>query len=577
MIARSVRMIAATGLGVTVAALLTPSAQAGFVSATRVTQDHTLGSYVRYDGSSDPVMTACSTSRRQQNEPSVATDPHNPQVVVAGANDNCDTAAPGVYQESPLIAHGWMGYYRSTDGGTTWTDSLVPGYPTDTSPAGLASPTHQCTEGSDPTQAFDNQGRLYYAFLCYNRDKPQYGGLYVATYDNDGSTYRGTVQLDRGAPALMGEFNDKPNLVVDTSGGPTDGNVYVFWDRFFGLQGSGTVVATSTDHGATFSRFSKIYESSGGGYQYPTFPDASVGPHGEVYAVIEVTTVSPKKFVESFMIVKSTDAGRTFTRAREIVYLGDRNFAGGLFSGGGGIYCGDGPLSCPNGMTFPRFQSTAAVVADATGVHVVWNQMLPGEGTTQSKVFVKTSPDGLTGWDAPGVPVDSSTVGHQMLPDIASADGTIDVVFYDSRHDPAYSPHRPPGLTADGKNSGPAVDTIVARSADGGATWSETTVSSVASNFNYELGATLQLPFFGDYIYISATHGAVHAVWTSNQDVVPGVDPRQGPDDADGFDVYAPCTWSPDDINAGDYSSPGVSDPCLSQGGKDSNIYTAGL
>ena len=47
-------------------------------------------------------------------------------------------------------------------------------------------------------------------------------------------------------------------------------------------------------------------------------------------------------------------------------------------------------------------------------------------------------------------------------------------------------------------------------------------------------------------------------------------------DDHDGFDVYQPCTYVPNDINAASYTSPAVSDPCLSQGGLDQNIYAAG-
>ena len=59
------------------------------VAATnaRVTTDGTAGSYLRYDGSSDATMAACSTGLRAQNEPAVAVDPHNTNVVVSGAND----------------------------------------------------------------------------------------------------------------------------------------------------------------------------------------------------------------------------------------------------------------------------------------------------------------------------------------------------------------------------------------------------------------------------------------------------------------------------------------------------------
>src|SRR6266487_866866 len=97
----------------------------------RVTRDGTAASYLRYDGTSDPTTTACSTGRRSQNEPTVAVDPHNTQVVVAGSNDYCAAIVNG---------DTWAGYYRSSDGGSSWQDSLVPGYPADESAAGLASP-----------------------------------------------------------------------------------------------------------------------------------------------------------------------------------------------------------------------------------------------------------------------------------------------------------------------------------------------------------------------------------------------------------------------------------------------------
>jgi hypothetical protein len=45
----------------------------------------------------------------------------------------------------------------------------------------------------------------------------------------------------------------------------------------------------------------------------------------------------------------------------------------------------------------------------------------------------------------------------------------------------------------------------------------------------------------------------------------------------DHFDVFQPCTYVPNDINAAAYSSPLIQDPCLSQGGLDQNIYGARL
>jgi hypothetical protein len=67
----------------------------------------------------------------------------------------------------------------------------------------------------------------------------------------------------------------------------------------------------------------------------------------------------------------------------------------------------------------------------------------------------------------------------------------------------------------------------------------------------------------------------VQAAWTDSRDLVPGADPREtgADDDADGFDVFQPCTYDPNDINAAAYASPSIADPCLSQGGLDQNIY----
>jgi hypothetical protein len=80
-----------------------------------------------------------------------------------------------------------------------------------------------------------------------------------------------------------------------------------------------------------------------------------------------------------------------------------------------------------------------------------------------------------------------------------------------------------------GKNSGGAVDTLVARSSDGGRTWVETRVSTFSRNLNWEThGQTLvdqRIPFWGDHIYVSVVHGGVNVAWTDSRDLVSGLDP----------------------------------------------------
>jgi hypothetical protein len=548
---------------VTFAIAFTGSAS-GVSANARVTGDDTAGSYLRYDGSTDATMTACSTGRRMQNEPTIAVDPHNTSVVTSGANDYCASIVNGDV---------WSGYYRSTDGGSSWQDSLVPGYPADTSAGGTASPAHgSCGAAGDPSQAFDNDGRLFYGFICFNRGKPVNGGIYVARYTNDGATYDRTVLVKKGPPSALfeasGLFQDKDNITVDQTSGPHSGNVYVAWSQYNGQAGNNAVlVSRSTDHGLTFSQPVRVAEALG----TASFADVTVGPDGAVYVTF-IDYPSTSNPSTEIRLAKSTDGGASFGPA--VLVASIDQFDSSQYAGTFASDCGDGPFACPTGFTFSRFFSSSAVAADASGVHVVWAGRT---GTGQSKVFVRNSPDGIS-WPTPAATIDAVAAGHQWFPDITSSGGTISVVFYDSRADPAYSPSNPPGNTAGGVNSGDVVNTYVAQSTDGGVGWSETQVSSAGSNFGWETHGSRRIGFWGDYLYISAVGSTVMAAWTDSRDLVPGTDPREtgADDDADGFDVYQPCTYVPNDINAPSYSSPLFSDPCLSQGGLDQNIYAAG-
>src|SRR6266542_2181936 len=486
-----------------------PGAAGATPSNSRVTRDADgTTSYLRYDGTSDAVTEDCSHGRRAQNEPAVAVDPHDTAVVVAGANDYCTAIHTGDV---------WAGYYRSGDGGSTWQDSLVPGYPGDTSAAGLASPANgTCSAAGDPTQFFDNDGRLFYGFICFNRAQPVNGGVFVSRYLGDGSSYDRTVLVKRGTPSanFAGLFQDKINLTVDQTGGSHSGNVYVAWSQYNGFAGNNAIFfSRSTNHGASFS------------------------------APVRVANIAL--------------------------------FDSSQFSGNGFSDCGDGPFACPTGLTFSRFTSNSAVAADAGGVHVVWSAR---NGAGQAKIFVRNSPDGVQ-WSAPPAQIDAVATGHQWFPDIASGDGTLSLVFYDSSQDPSYSPDLPPGDTAGGTNSGDVVAAMVAQSTTGGTSWAEQEVSSARSNFGWETHGSMRVGFWGDYNYVSAVPGAVYATWTDSRDLVAGFDPREtgADDDADGFDGFQTCAWVPNDINAASYSSPTPADPCLSQGGLDQNIYGAAL
>ena len=198
-------------------------------------------------------MAKCGTGRREQNEPTVAIDPHLPSVVAAGANDYCTTVTTG---------ETWLGYYRSTDGGGSWQDSILPGDPSDDSADGRSSPTRgRCSSGSDPSMSFDPVGRLFYGFICFQRlgrlgeKGTANSSTFVATYDQDGSRYVRTALVGKGSRSAD---EDKINLAVDQTNGRYSGNVYTAWVEIApptpgGFPQDLLRFARSTDHGRTFS------------------------------------------------------------------------------------------------------------------------------------------------------------------------------------------------------------------------------------------------------------------------------------------------------------------------------------
>src|SRR5436190_17397113 len=145
------------------------------------TSDYTLVTGTPY---TDGVLSACSQSRGRQNEPAIAVDPRNPDVIVGSSNDYC----PVLNADGTFLGLGdvWLGYYRSEDGGQSFTSSLVPGYQGDQSPYASRANVRTADSG-DPVLACDSHGRL---FVGSERPAdPQgtaepFGDVCVDTYQN---------------------------------------------------------------------------------------------------------------------------------------------------------------------------------------------------------------------------------------------------------------------------------------------------------------------------------------------------------------------------------------------------------
>lgn len=548
--------------------------------------------YVRHDGGNDLVITRCGSDASTvepsgddggnlaQNEPAVAINPGEPQVLVAGANDNCGL---------PSFADGWMGFYVSLDGGATWVNSLNPGYPGDTSAEGQASPIFgRAGAAGDPIMDWDNAGRLFYGGISFNRTmtnpsglvRPLNGDVIVSTWVRDpasplGMDYLRTVIVGQGTPSfpLGGRFNDKPSLRVDDwSGSPHEGNVYVSWTLFPGAAGNDQILfARSTDHGATFSRPMKISKR----IAVAQGSDIAVGPDGAVYVFWRQFNVFIPGIDDAIVFVKSTDGGATFSNPQVVQPIVPYDRRDVNVGGGAARDCGDGPFECVSGFVFHRTVSLPQAIVDANGdVYATWEQLVPAADNSdtyrpdgQSQAVVSKSTDGGATWSAP-VPIDPNATGHQWWPNLEfdRTTGTIVAIYYDSREDPGYSVNRPPGNTAAAVSScGGApvcnvLNTFMATSSDG-VSWTTAKVSTVGHQPEYEMFGNRDVPFHGDYLWIDANGGTAYGVWTDNRDVEPGVDIREAVQD--GFDVLQcrPTADSPD--------------LCFNAGGLNQNIYGA--
>jgi hypothetical protein len=559
--------------------------------------------YIRHDGGTDRAIQECSSTAtstapdvpgdgdsdsndggafRQGNEPTVAIDPTNPDLVFAAWNDYCDTDLGG----------GWMGLAFSGDSGETWTPSKIPGYPSDTSAEGIASPLHgRQAEAGDPLLAFDRAGRLFAGGIAFNRVNPQNGDVWVASYaatphpSGYPKDYLRTVVVGTGTPALNGRFQDKPSMEVDRTGGEFDGNVYICWSRFVGFGGRTKIqFARSTDSGRTFSN--PIDLSFGKDVQGC---DIAIESDGDVYVTWGTRDTPSEIDAQGLAIARSTDGGDHFQPAHQIAEFTR------YFPSDGARDCGDGAFLCPSGFVFFRVPLEPRVTADQSGllpgIYATYNAVDPATVVPstssyssagansglvgRSVVYVIRSTDNGVTWSAP-IPVDpAGGRGHQFFSDVDALGGKLVAIWQDNRTDDAYSVQLPIGDTLDAQgrpvSSGTDVVGTYASVSDNGATFTPLgEMSSTTHQPSYEMFGNRQIPFQGDYNWIALAFDGASSLfgymgWTDNRDVLPGVDIRET-DYVDGFDVFqcrTPRALEPD--------------TCPNAHGLDQNIYGQSL
>ncbi len=463
---------------------------------------------------------------RQSNETTVAISPVDEQIVAAGAND---------YRMASVFGDSWLGFFVSQDGGSTWFNSMVPGFPSDTSPAGLNSPLLGLDGSGDPVVRFDASGNLYVAGIAFNRnfdqpDRPVDNVVYVAKYaftpgtpagtstpnsagDPPNFTYAGTTIVDRGAVGFAvpnqrfgfaGEFVDKEWMEVDSfTGSPCVGNVYVSFTPFHGVGGNSPIrFSRSTDGGASFSNPAAVTTGGQAGSKNNQGSDIAVGADGAVY-VAYIAYPSGNDTSASIRIARSNDCGQHWSKPVQI----------------GALTTGQAP-----GVAFrtPTFAFAAVDDTDPNIVYVAYQSMVGGD----YNIYTQRSTDGGATWEAAVMVNNDGGTRHQVFPTIEVANGALHIAWYDFRN----------SVTA----SNEALDVYYACSNCAGSAYPAFShnerVTDISHNGNCLMFGGGTAAFHGDYNELDVVwDGAgytVHLAWADNRDVPAGqcdLDPAPGP------------------------------------------------
>jgi hypothetical protein len=526
--------------GLLAAAVLAPSAATGNPATdhpdAKVTDDNN-----NVDGGLANVTPSKDAQNRQSNETSVAIS--GASSPVTGKAGDIMVESANDYRMVPHTGDVWQGFHLSFDGGTTWFgpppfpagyNTFIPGFPTDTSPEGMASPLKGLDAAGDPVARFDAQGNLFLAGIGFNRnfdkeDRPVDTLIYVARYDftpgtpatpsipNEAGapphfTYVRTTVVERGAvgfavPGVIGfagKFTDKEWMEIDLNSpadSPCAGSIYAAWGDFHGAFGNSPIMfSRSTNGGATFSRPKVISTGGPNGTPSNQGVDIAVAPDGTIHAAYEGFDRSTGQ--STINTVKSTDCGKHWTQPVMVSVVSDPQAPGVAFR-------------------TPTFAFLAVDDSDPNIVYAAY-QSFSGD----YDVYVRRSTNAGATWEAAVQVNEDPGAKHQIFPTIEVSHGALHVAWYDFRN--SVTP------------TNEALDVYYACTNCEGLSYptfsQNVRVSDVSHNPECLMFGGGTVAFHGDYIELDArfdgTNNQVVVAWADNRDVPPGqcdLDPAPGP------------------------------------------------
>jgi hypothetical protein len=397
-----------------------------------------------------------------QNETSITVNPLDFNNLVGGWNDYRYSETEDVKQ----------GYGYSFDGGLTWGDGVLTGFPT-------------YEAQGDPAVAFDRTGKVFFALIAFDRG---YGdnGVFVCVSNDGGQNWGSPVPINTSG---SNEFNDKPYIAVDITKSPYANNIYVTWTLFDWLYGGNPILLSRSTNGGV--SFSSPVQVSSADYAQGSIP--VIGPDGEVYVAWFNYSTGNRLSMNA-----SNDGGLNFGPDRTIQNITPL------------------PGYLNPGFRVNSFPIMAADISNGpmrSNLYACWGDYRNGD----ADIYFSRSTDEGVNWSS-AIRVNDDTISNgrdQWFPWLSvDANGNVVVIFMDRRND----------------SSNLYFDIYMARSIDGGLTFEDNVlVTTTSSDPRTDFEGT----FLGDYNGCVSTFDYSYPLWTDtrngDQDAYTAIIPT-GPD-----------------------------------------------
>ena len=331
-------------------------------------------------------------------EPHIAINPTNPNNFIGTWQQ--DRWSNGAAQGTAIGV--------SFDAGATWSTRALP---TSRCGGGSAANGGDYERASDPWVTFSPSGTAYQMSLGVSGVILEPGSLsamLVFRSTDGGRTWGNATTLIRDGEQF---FNDKNTITADQ----TDSRfVYAVWDRLTSDNRGPTMLARTTDGGATWEPARAIYDPGTGnqtiGNVVAVLPDATV-----VNFFTQLNTVGTR-LVGSFAVIRSTDKGLTWSAPIAIA-----------------SYLGIGTRDPETGNAIRDAGSIGQISVGPQGqLYAVWQDARFSNGMRDAIALSRSIDGGLT-WSVP-VRVNADAGVQGLIPSVAARnDGTIGVSYFDMR------------------------------------------------------------------------------------------------------------------------------------------------